>query len=342
MIATSTHQESSLRSLILFPGALGDFVCFLPTLNRIENASAVDLCARAEFADLVSSRVRLHSVDRYEISRLFVHQGAEDERVRAFFAGYQAVYSWTGSGVADFAAQLTSVTQGRALLFPFRPLQGGIHQADHFLHCIAAPLTIALPCISVKPEANRWCESYWQRHALFDRPVLALAPGSGAREKNWPVPWFAAVAQWWRQRFRGSIIVILGPVEEERAGYATLCRDALEVRSLELARLAALLARCDLYLGNDSGITHLAAAAGAPTAALFGPSNASHWAPRGKYVMTLTRQEECSPCTVATMKGCLHRRCLVAMEPGAVVRQLEQWPVLASLTRLGLGSSVNH
>jgi ADP-heptose:LPS heptosyltransferase len=336
------QQESLSRSLILFPGALGDFVCFLPTLNLIEQLSAVDLCARTEFRDLVSSQVRVHSVDSYEIRRLFVHQGADDERVRGFFAGYDAVYSWMGSGVADFSVQLGSVTQGKALLFPFRPCQGGIQQADYFLRCVAASPAEALPRLSLKADAIHWCKSYWQHHALFDRPVLALAPGSGAREKNWPVPWFAAVARWWRQRFQGVVILILGPAEEERAGYDVLCRDALQIRNLDLARLTAVLARCNLYLGNDSGTTHLAAAAGAPTAALFGPSDASQWAPRGKCIMTLTRQEECSPCGRAMMKGCLHRRCLTAMEPGTVIRQLEQWPVVASLTRRELSSNLTH
>ena len=335
-------RESRPRSLVLFPGALGDFICFLPTLNRIEKLSAVDLCARVEFADLVSSQIRLRSVDSYEIRRLFVREGADDQRVKDFFAGYDWVYSWMGSGVADFAAQLKSVTRGRVLLFPFRSLQAGIHQADYFLRCVAAPSAMALPRISVKHDASRWCESYWHRHALSDRPVLALAPGSGAREKNWPVPWFAAIAQWWRQRFRGSVIVILGPVEEEREGYDCLCREALQVRNIGLGRLAALLARCNLYLGNDSGITHLAAAVGAPSAALFGPSDASQWAPRGKKVMTLTRHEACSPCAAAKMKGCSHRSCLTAMEPFTVIGQLKQWSVVTNLTRPGLGSSVKH
>jgi len=335
------HQDRP-RSLILFPGAMGDFVCFLPTLDRIQQSSAVDLCARLEFADLVSSRIRLLSVDSYAIRRLFVRAGADDEQVRGFFACYDSVYSWMGSGVVDFRAQLVSVTQGKALLFPFRPLHGGIHQADYFLQCIAAPPTTTDPTISKNPEAHRWCESYWQRHSLFGRPVLAVAPGSGAEEKNWPVSSFAAVAQWWRRQFEGTVIVILGPAEEERGGYDLLCRDALQVRNLGLARLAALLARCNLYLGNDSGTTHLAAAAGAPTVALFGPSDVFQWAPKGKCVITLKRHESCSPCTWEEMKGCPHRRCLTAMDPPAVISQLEQWPIVASLTRQMLGSSVKH
>ena len=336
------HLENSPRSLILFPGALGDFICFLPTLNRIARSSRVDLFARVEFADLVSSQVYLRSVDSYEIRRLFVRGGANDEPVKKFFACYDVVYSWMGSGVADFTAQLMSLTQGRACLFPFRPPGGGIHQSDYFLRCVGAPSMAAFPRISVKADALHWCEAYWRQHSLCDKPVLALAPGSGAREKNWPVPGFAAVAQWWRQRTRGSVIVIIGPVEEEREGYDLLYREGLQARNLSLARLAGLLSLCNLYLGNDSGLTHLAAAVGAPSFALFGPSDVVQWAPRGKHVTTLTRHEACSPCTVATMKGCLHRSCLTGMEPVTVVRQLEQVSIVPTLTRGRPRISVKH
>jgi len=336
------HLKRSPRSLILFPGALGDFICFLPALNRIQQASTVDLFARVEFRDLVSSRVWLRSVDSYEIRRLFVHEGAAEERVRDFFTPYDSVYSWMGSGVADFAAQLMSVTQGRASLFPFRPLQGRVHQVDYYLRCVGGAPMVAEPRVSVQADAMHWCETYWQRYALSNQPVLALAPGSGAREKNWPVPWFEAVSQWWRHRIGGSVIVILGPAEEGREGYDSLCRNGLQARNLSLAKLAALLSRCNLYLGNDSGITHLAAAVEIPCVALFGPSDVFQWAPRGRNVLTFTRHEECSPCTGPTMKGCSHRRCLSAMEPVTVIRQLEQWSIVASLTRLGVGSNLKH
>jgi ADP-heptose:LPS heptosyltransferase len=329
-------------SLVVFPGSLGDFICFLPTLNRIERSSGVDLFARADFADLVSSRIRVRSVDSFEIRRLFVPGGAGEERVKSFFAGYESVYSWMGSGVTEFTAQLSVLTGGRARLFPFHSPHRGIHQTDYFLHCIGTSPATTIPRVGVRADALEWAKARWREHALFNRPVLAVAPGSGAREKNWPVRCFAAVAQWWRQRTHGAVIVVLGPVEEEREGYDLLCRDSLSVRNLSLARLAAVLSRCDVYLGNDSGITHLAAAVGAPTLALFGPSDISRWVPKGGNVTALTRGEQCSPCTASTMKTCSHRRCLTTMEPVVVIRQLEQLLTLAGLTRGEVRITVNR
>ena len=61
-------------------------------------------------------------------------------------------------------------------------------------------------------------------------------------------------------------------MEEEKGDYTILCEGAVVARNLTLEKLAALLARSDLYLGNDSGVSHLAAALGVITAVLFGPS----------------------------------------------------------------------
>jgi ADP-heptose:LPS heptosyltransferase len=103
-------------------------------------------------------------------------------------------------------------------------------------------------------------------------------PREWCTEKNWPDASFRVVVDWWR-RACGAVVVILGPVEEEKGDYTALCEGAVVARSLSLGKLAALLVRSDLYLGNDSGVSHLAAALGVATTVLFGPSNVGRWAP---------------------------------------------------------------
>jgi ADP-heptose:LPS heptosyltransferase len=198
-----------------------------------------------------------------------------------------------------------------------------LHQSEYYLACVGGqPLETDKGEIPVKPEALAWSERYWQQHFLKGKPVMTLAPGSGAREKNWPDASFRAVADWWRRRTCGSVVVILGPVEEEKGDYTILCEGAVVARNLTLEKLAALLARSDLYLGNDSGVSHLAAALGVITAVLFGPSNVARWAPQGENVTVLTQNTECSPCTISTMKSCPHRKCLTTLEPEYVIRKL--------------------
>jgi ADP-heptose:LPS heptosyltransferase len=310
------------RALVLFPGALGDFVCFLPALRRLAEATSVDLFARSGFADLAPESVRVSPLERYEINRLFVCGAGAEERLRAFISRYAAVYSWMGSGQRQFVRQLQDLCQGQAQIFPFQPELPGRHQSEYYLtciHCSDSPV----PQISLKPQAVARSAAYWAQHSLEGFPVLVVAPGSGAREKNWPLPSFAAVIGWWRDQIGGKTVVVLGPAEEERGGLEPILLPGCTVaRGLTLAELAAILARSDLYLGNDSGVTHMAAALGIPTVALFGPSDAQKWRPQGKRVRILKHEIECAPCSVAAMKSCGHRSCLGALKPAEVIGQL--------------------
>jgi ADP-heptose:LPS heptosyltransferase len=118
-----------------------------------------------------------------------------------------------------------------------------------------------------------------------DRPVIALAPTANWGPKIWPAERFAAL-------FRALAVpesvpaVFGGPGPAERAMAAPLLAalpEAIDlVGKLTLPQVAACLARAALFVGNDSGLMHLAAASGAPTLGLFGPTNAAEYAPAGR------------------------------------------------------------
>ena len=331
---------SNRRALVLFPGALGDFVCFLPTLKILAERTSIDLLARTGFSELVPGHVKVGSLERFEIRHLFVSGAGSDEKVRRFFQTYECTYSWMGSGDLTFKQEVQAATQGLVRLFQFHSRESRMHQADYYLSCLQADSVLSMPHIPLMPDADQWAEIYWARNSLESKPMLAIAPGSGAREKNWPVISFERIARWWRERIGGSVIVILGPVEEERGGYESLCSHGVAIRGITLGRLAAVIARCSLYVGNDSGISHLAAALGVPTAAVFGPSNINQWAPRGQTVLVFRHEVPCSPCAVSVMKNCRHHDCLAALTPAEVIRQLERWPPLVTLTSRGSGIRV--
>ena len=334
-------KSTPKRRLVLFPGALGDFVCFLPALQVLSKGEQVHLLARSEFADLVSPAVIVGSLERYEIHRLFVPGAAQEKRLCDFFGAYSSIFSWMGSRQSTFVRELATVSQGRAAVFPFQPNQRPMHQADYYLACVGRPAPeTSIPEIPLKPEALAWCEGYWRKHFSSGKQVMALAPGSGAREKNWPASSFRAVADWWRQRPGGAVMVLLGPVEEERGDYTSLCRGAVLVCDLNLGQLAALLARADLYVGNDSGVSHLAASLGVSSLVLFGPSSVNQWAPRGKNVTVVTQNVECAPCGAPVMKSCPHRKCLTTLEPESIIKELDKMAEQLTLTRGGSGIRV--
>jgi hypothetical protein len=116
-----------------------------------------------------------------------------------------------------------------------------------------------------------------------DAETVAVAPGSGSVAKNWPLERFEAIAA--RLKRRGwKVVWVLGPAEESVA----LPKERVVWRNVSLPVLAAAFSRCGLYVGNDSGVSHLAAAAGCATVALFGASDPVVWAPRGRTVRVVT------------------------------------------------------
>ena len=103
--------------------------------------------------------------------------------------------------------------------------------------------------------------------------MIVIHPFSGSARKNWPLSSYEELARYLRYPVEWTA----GP-EEALAG---------AMRFANLADLAMWLRGARLYIGNDSGITHLAAALGVRTLALFGPSSPETWAPRGENVMVL-------------------------------------------------------
>jgi ADP-heptose:LPS heptosyltransferase len=312
------NQGSLEKTLVLFPGALGDFICFLPALEFLARGRSVDLCARMAYADLLPAAIRVASIERHEISRLFMSGAAGDQALRRFIDSYRSIYSWTGSGDRNFAANIAILARGRAKLFPFRPVDAAEHISDYYLGCVnEKPAAEASPAVPLRRDGLVWSRHWLEERGFEGKKILALAPGSGAREKNWPRQFFREVERWWRES-GGESFVIFGPAEEEWfEGHDW--RGANIARDLELGKIAALLSLCDLYLGNDSGLSHLAAAVGADTVALFGPTEPRQWSPRGRRIAVVSRNVECSPCTHQVMKSCPHRKCLTELTPGEVV-----------------------
>jgi ADP-heptose:LPS heptosyltransferase len=316
----------------IFPGALGDFICFLPALHALRQEGLIDLYARSEFSDLAPAGVVVRSLECSGIGELFRSEQTAPARNR--FCRYAAVYSWHGSGNPEFVRRLEAITGGRARCFAFRPAYSRGHQIDYYLGCVRSHAARSQPAtINVGAEAIRWREDYWTKHSLESRPVLTIAPGSGALEKNWPMQFFLTVVEWWRNATGGEVLLLIGPVERERGGLGALFERCVVAEGLSLAQVAAALAGSVLYLGNDSGISHLAGALGVRTVALFGPSDPLQWVPRGNKVVVLRRGLACSPCGWQAMKTCPHRACLREFSAQEVICAMARLPEVVSLTR---------
>lgn len=154
-------------------------------------------------------------------------------------------------------------------------------------------------------------------------PWLAVAPGSGQARKNWPLSHYYEVSRALAWQFALKVVWLAGPAERPLLSYLEAlaqAQDHLLLANRPLPRVARILSRCRLYLGNDSGLTHLAAAvAGPEVLALFGPTDPRVWAPLGPQVNTLSAPCPQAPCAVGRTIPCSEPHCMEALSPETVL-----------------------
>jgi len=275
--------------LALFPGALGDLLCCWPALAGLRQATGarLTLAARTAWFDaLPEDAVTPLSIDRREIADLF-GEGPLHDATRSLFAGFSRIESWTGHDDAHFAQRLAEASGGAVAVHPFRALLPGEHAAQYYARCLdVAAVAQRLP---VRRGAAQWADALWRRHGL-GADALVIHPGSGSARKNWQG--MAEVATAWRAG-GAPVIALSGPAEDQRP---SMLPNDVVVRGERLDRVAALLARTPRYLGNDSGISHLAGLMGARGLALFGPTDPRAWRPLGDGIRALHAPTVCPRC----------------------------------------------
>ena len=192
------------------------------------------------------------------------------KRLRAFLASFDRAVIWM-QHAEDILRAFRQCGIGEVEAFPgLPPDDWPQHASIYYAACLGFP-DAPLVRLSIPPAGP---------------PLdVVLHAGSGSPRKNWPLERFRAVADYLAKRGR-RVEWCVGPAEEG----LHLPPEACVLRVTSLTDLARRLAGARLYLGNDSGITHLAAYVGCPTVALFGPTNPDIWAPRGDNV-TVVRGE---------------------------------------------------
>jgi heptosyltransferase-3 len=278
-------REVAARALVIFPGALGDLVCAVPAIRAIARrhpGTRLELMARADLARFAVGRIaqvaRDHSIDSREMSAMFRAGGGADESARAFFGTFGAIHSFFAAGDACFRGSLREAASGAPVSFyPFRP-EGGGHVAQEYLRAVGAASEPADPSIELSQSDLDGAIQVLARSGLERARFVMILPGSGSPSKNWPPERFAGLAAALAPPMRP--LVVLGPAEEKIAQVFLGAKLAV-VRDLPLETVAALATMSAAFVGNDSGVTHLAAAAGARGVAIFGPTEPPRWRPFG-------------------------------------------------------------
>jgi ADP-heptose:LPS heptosyltransferase len=284
-----SHSGLPPITLVLFPGALGDLVCFLPTIAALRRRHAErplavvvtdalrSLVVRDGIADAASA------LEDARVARWFVR----DAPVEPLLPSHRVadVYSWFASGDPIVRDSLGRLADGTVSCVPFAvPADWARHAVAYYLAGAGAGRAGRPPAprIALGDQERARADGFWRDHDLAGRAVLALHRGAGSPRKRWADDGHAAVASWWRGR-DGAVVEVVGPADPPHP----LHERHVVAQGLPLGDVAALLARAALFLGGDSGVSHLAGAVGAVGVAVFGPTSARIWRPLGGRIVSL-------------------------------------------------------
>jgi ADP-heptose:LPS heptosyltransferase len=271
----------SARVLIIFPGALGDLICLAPTLAAIARrhpTAELELMARYELAEFAVGRLdiaRAHSIDRREVALLFSN---DNERTREFFGVFERIYCFFNAEDAQFRRALADASApGVTTFHPFRPSREG-HVAAAYMEDVTGSAATEEVAVNLLPSDLEGAAPATCGIAEAKK-FIAIFPGSGSPAKNWPIEKFLALADKLNEKHHA--VFILGPAED---GVEKTLRAAghVIIRDQPLGVVAAIARMTSAFVGNDSGVSHLAAASGTPGVVLFGPSDPERWRPLGR------------------------------------------------------------
>ena len=224
------------------------------------------------------------------------------------------------------AKNLSRAGVDRIITIPsFPPPESGIHVSEYLVNSLRAAGIegqISFSALRLPEEALTFARRFWAGVGLKEgERVLAIHPGSGSPGKNWDAKKFAAVADWADKRCR--ILLISGPARDGAGEVRASLQKArpLMADNFPLTQLAAVLKTSTAYLGNDSGISHLAASLGLPTVALFGPTNPALWGPKGPGVRIIYGKNLYTPC-LPEARSERSRPCLESIQTDQVVEVL--------------------
>ncbi|MEW6544914.1 MAG: glycosyltransferase family 9 protein [Nitrospirota bacterium] len=287
------------RGLIIHPGATGDVLLSLPAIRSLR-ASFPD----CEFGLLAGSEVGRLLLECSEIERLFPIEsgalagllaGAEavSEALRTWLTQCHLAVCWMADPESRLAQTLLDIrVRSMVVRSPSSPGLVAVRQSDRFLETVQRLVPSAAAEKPLRPPRHVLENGREQLSAVSgrgDRVCVVVHPGSGSPHKC-TAPALLARAVDWLEEIGLAPILVQGPADEQRvAEVVRFCvRSPATVRGLGLLEVAGFLAHARLYIGHDSGLTHLAALLGLPTIALFGPTDAGRWAPRGPLTQVLT------------------------------------------------------
>lgn len=302
------------RGVILQPGAIGDCILTLPLAQIMKETvcgGGVDIIGRTEYIGFLPGRSCIDGVKSLEtmgLHRLFVSESEfapeDQDSLIMTFAEWTWIATFLGEAGSDFEKNLIftancSHSAEVMTLVMKPPAEFAGHTSDFYKQQFIEQSGVVIKkhkqketMPTIKPTSAdivRGKEILAENGIIPGRKPIVIQPGSGGTHKCWNLDNFLSVANMLKAA-GADVLFLLGPAETERFSEQDMAKIIMETPRLicsPLADVVAILSNAAVYLGNDSGITHLAAAMGVRTVAVFGPTDPALYAPRGPDVTIL-------------------------------------------------------
>ena len=281
------------RILVIRGGAIGDFILTLPALKALRDArpqAHMEILGYKHIAVLAENRFYAQAVQSIEYSslaRFFTRDSDLPGELVDYFASFDLIISYLYDPDGVFETNLRRCGVQNLICGPARIVENTDHAARQLARAIEE-LGIKVIDLAERIFPSEEDRDFAREFlGSMPQPVIAIHPGSGSQAKNWPVEnWISLFSPGSCFADLERLVVISGEADEaetDRLEREWKNRDVRFAKNLPLPRLAAVLER-STFIGHDSGISHLAAAAGANCILLFGPTDPDVWAPRNEKV----------------------------------------------------------
>ncbi|HTG01549.1 MAG TPA: glycosyltransferase family 9 protein [Nitrospirota bacterium] len=315
-----------MKTFIHHDGGLGDTLLSLPCLIKLRSGSSIHLAGRGDVAAFLQQAGAVDAATSTSSALFASLYGAVDDRFRQFLSGFDAAYLFTARDASDITAAFRAIVPATRVVKTMLPDGLRSHAAWYRLSqmdpmaCVSADT----PLLRASGENIEAAQSLLSKAGYDKRRVLlAVHPGSGGKAKCWPLDRYFEVIE--RLQALKDIFVLLftGEAEENSirksvGDFTRGGRNRFHAADLDLIASVSLLSLCRLYIGNDSGFSHLAGLTGCRSIVLFGPTDPVIWKPIGPDV-TVIAPASFAPMTEITVDGvlrCIETKLVTADEHG--------------------------
>lgn len=312
--------------LIIHPGGLGDVLLAFPAIASLRNRHPTDhivLLSGSEVGSLLQACGvvdRILTTESGDLASLMSGAARLSIGLRELLQRCERVVGWLKDHDGSLRATLQQLGIHRIILETPTP-RAGVHQSTRFSEVLEEAHSAHSQSVRlVVPEMLRQMGSMVLRAIGIQegQEFVVCHPGSGSVHKCVRPEIMVEVLRKIRQS--GILPIIVGGPADEAVieCFSKLgVRDVSMIQNQNLTTLAGILAQARLFVGHDSGVTHLAAALRIPTVAIFGPTDPLQWAPQGDHVSAVTGPP-CSCSGWERVRACSGKPCL-AVRPEEIL-----------------------